>query len=576
MSCYKPRLSERLLQYLENLLSPRERTEMESHIRSCSDCKEELDALQKNCRLMKTFSAHLKRASMGMGSSARETPVIFNRTSPACPPSNVLVLYAQKESFISPSERENIDNHLAGCATCRQAVEVLWSIEEDLSSVDAGSMLAGSPPATGGASLPSRLSEALSQARSTRNMEDVLDGDMGASHVKREARKTRTAPYVPSFWSDFRKITGIFTGSQGRWQHAVGFAMVLAILGVGILFSITKPGIFIPAGKPVASQKNQAANIPVPEKTVSVVLPAPMAASPSPEATATAAVRVAAVSPASPLMASGTAGAGKSPVPSKSSDKGRKELAVLPSATPDAGERDESDLKKSRERLARNEEKVPPSPVAVKSERKEPAEKKQTVKNAPAIHASRPPAPRSKISSPTPVPVMAAALQTRHLEKESKSFSVEPAPRAPRKMLPESSVESGPAKGAAEVGTAQNAAMDVSASSASSTSSVADYESLLEEELKRKIKQVLGEDKVAVRVEASKEAASQFVPAAGVKSKDGADGYSPARKRLPARSIRITVRAYKGVTEEQKVAIRKILSESGRYDETRGDILEFK
>ncbi|MFH0801410.1 MAG: zf-HC2 domain-containing protein [bacterium] len=529
MSCYKPRLSERLLQYLENLLSPRERTEMESHIRSCTDCKEELDALQKDCRTMNLYAAYLKKTNTSMRSAAPEPPVIFARTSSACPPANVLVLYAQKEALISAGEKENIENHLLNCTTCRQAAEVLWQIEEELTPEKTRSLISGAPESAPAEPLPARLSEAVRQGRSALEKEKAAAAETAVNFGRREEKKSGSAEEGPDSLSLlFEKLRRVFASSV-RWQYVGALTLILVVLGLAVLFFMGKSGSFHSGDTALNSLKSEPSPSFIEER---VVLSSPeIAQSPTPalQTPAPTASRVLAVASESPQ---------KTPSP----EKQVKKKAVV---------------KKSPRQKARVE--------------KRPPDKK--------VFAFQPPfAPMPETTKKQNSPVPAAAL-TRHLaatEEKSDSVSLQSGPEAVQGLYLGSQGNQ-----SAEVGRTVNAGTSSGSEKAAkvaseSSSALADYESLLEEELQQKISQALGGKKASVRVVASLESPNVFIPAVGVKSKDSASAPASAAKRLPIRSLKVTIRPSSGLSEEQKASIKKIISESGRFDEARGDSLEFK
>jgi|GEM_PF-6315383 len=557
MSCYKPRLSERLIQYLENLLSPRERTEMESHIRSCTDCKEELDALQKDCRTMKLYAAHLRKANTSIRREAPEAPVIFSRTSSACPPANVLVLYAQKEVQISAGEKDNIENHLLNCTTCRQAVEVLWQIEEELTPEKTRSLISEVPEPAPAEPLPARLFEAVRQGRSALEKEKAAAAETAGNSGRREEKKSGSADEGSDSLSlFFEKIRRVFA-SYGRWQYGGALALILAVLGLAVFFFLEKSGSFNSGDTGLISLKSEPSPSLIEKR---VVLPSPeMPQSPTPALqkpapTASPAVAVASESPQEEkeMAAAGTAGAGDIRDKAESVSREKKEKSTSKKPV-----KKKSEVKKSPGQKARVEKKPPDKKV---------------------LAFFQPPAnTMPEIAKKQSPPVPAAPL-TRHIAAtEEKSDRV--------------SLQAGPEKGqglylgpqgdqSAEAGRTVNAGISPGSEKAmkasESSSALADYESLLEEELQQKISQTLGGKKATVRVVASLESPIVFVPAVGVKSKDSTAAPASAAKRLPIRSLKVTIRPSSGLSEEQKASIKKIISESGRFDEARGDSLEFK
>lgn len=551
MSCYKPRLSERLLQYLENLLSSRERTEMESHIRSCTDCKEELDALQKDCRTMKLFAAHLRKANTSVRSAAQEVPAIFARTSTACPPANVLVLYAQKEALISAGEKENIENHLLNCTTCRQAVEVLWQIEEELTSEKTRSLTSGVSESAPAEPLPTRLSEAVRQGRSALEKEKAAAAETAGSFGKREERNARVAAEGPDFLPLLlEKLRRVFA-SSGRWQYGGALALILVILGLAVFFFLEKPGPFRSGETALIALKGEPSPSLIENRVpFSEISQSPPPAPQTPAPTESQVVVVASESPQEEkeMAAAGTAGAGDIRDKAESVSREKKE-------------------KSSPEKLVKKKPEVKKSP-----KQKARVEKRSPDKKGLALRPSATPAP--KIANKQSPPVLAAAFPRPLAETEAKSASLQAGSKGGQGLssasLGEQSVEFGGGGTKARV----PPAADEAATASESSSALADYESLLEEDLQRKISQVLGGNKASVSVVASLESPAVFVQANVVKSKDSVA--APAKRRLPIRNLKVTIHGSSELSEEQKASIKKIISESDRFDEARGDSLEFK
>ena len=111
---------ETISKYIDGELSPREMSQVETHLRTCETCRAVRSELESLGRALKLFSLH------------REVYPAKERG--ACPTDDVIAAFADG-SIVSPKERMSIARHLAECGSCaRRAGEAAETVRlvEDL------------------------------------------------------------------------------------------------------------------------------------------------------------------------------------------------------------------------------------------------------------------------------------------------------------------------------------------------------------------------------------------------------------------------------------------------------------
>jgi anti-sigma factor RsiW len=114
MKCNTPRINEKLVQYVENLLPTAEMEEVRSHLQACEVCREERKSLTITTGLLKT----------GAGRTAS--------TSSPCPDESLLVSFAEAPGSLKEGDRRMVARHVKKCSDCREALSLLGELDREL------------------------------------------------------------------------------------------------------------------------------------------------------------------------------------------------------------------------------------------------------------------------------------------------------------------------------------------------------------------------------------------------------------------------------------------------------------